>query len=141
MTLNATELLVIATKTQRLSEVEALEYLKSHGVEMSRDTYYRTLGRVSSQSKKRLFEICKNMNERYVERIDDVEFIRKELLEILKNPKSSTMERLRALHELRELQPWMTSFDEGAQGVLEDAAKQFGDEEHVDVSEFFKEKK
>ena len=129
------------TKSLRLSEAEALEYLKKHNIEITRDTYYRTLARVDSQSKKRLFEICKNMKERYAERIDDIELIRKSLLEIVNDPKATRMERLRALRDLRELQRWITTFDEGAQGVLEDAAKQFGDEEHVDVSDFFKEKK
>ena len=108
---------------------------------MTRDTYYRTLARVDSQAKKRLFEICKNMKERYAERIDDIELIRTSLLEIVKDPKATRMERLRALRDLRELQRWITTFDEGAQGVLEDAVKAFGEEEHVDVSDFFKEKK
>ena len=75
-----------------------------------------------------------------MDRIDDVELLRKLLLEILRNPKITTMEKLKAIHELRELEPWISAYDEAAQGVLEDSIKQFGKEEHVDVSGFFKEK-
>lgn len=137
MPLNPTELSVLATKTMRFSEKEALDYLKKHGIEISRDTYYRTLGRITSQTKDRLYEICKNMKERHMDRIDDVEMIRRELLEVLKIPKLKTGEKLKALHELRELQPWISAFDEAAQGVLEDSIKAFGQEEHIDVSSLF----
>jgi len=126
MPLNDRELLVVATKTMRLSEKEALDYLKEKGYEISKKTYYRILGRISSETRKRLFEICKNMMERHMDRIDDVELLRRLLLEILRDEKTKTADRIRAIHELRELEPWISAFDEAAQGVLEDFVKNFG---------------
>ncbi len=126
MPLNDTEKAVIATKVMRFSEKEALEYLEEKGHQMSKKTYYRILGRIAANTQQRLFEICKNMKERHMDRIDDVEFIRRELLEILKDDKTKTADKLKALHELRELEPWISAYDEAAQGVLEDFIKNFG---------------
>jgi len=139
--LNPTEILVVLTKTMRYSEKEALKKLKEKGHEMRRDEYYKILGRVTSQTKERLYEICKNMKERHMDRIDDVEMIRGQLVDILKAYGTNTTERLKALHELRELQPYISAYDEAAQGVLEDSVRAFGEEEHIDVSSLFVEKK
>ena len=138
--LNATELLIVATKTFRLSEAEALAYLKKHDVEITRNKYYKILGTVSGQTRERLYEVCKNMKERHMDRIDDVDLLRKLLLEIISDDKTKTSDKLKAIHELRELEPWISAFDEAAQGVLEDFVKQFGKEEHIDISNLFKEK-
>ncbi len=75
-----------------------------------------------------------------MERIDDVEMIRTELLDVLKDPQLKTENRLRALHEIRELQQWISAYDESAQGVLEDFVKNFGQEDKiVDISALEKE--
>jgi len=141
MPLNPTEILVVLTKTMRYSEKEALKKLKEKGHEMRRDEYYKILARVTSQTKERLYEICKNMKERHIDRINDVEMIRGQLVDLLKEPGVTRIERLKALHELRELQPYISAYDEAAQGVLEDSVRVFGEEEHVDVSSLFVEKK
>jgi len=130
MPLNDTEKTVIATKVMRFSEKEALEYLKEKGHQMSKKTYYRILGRIAANTRQRLFEICRNMKERHMDRIDDVEFIRRELLEILKTA-TKTADKLKALHELRELEPWISAYDEATQGVIEDVIKNFG-QDHED---------
>ena len=131
MPLNDREKVVITTKVMRFSEKEAIDYLKEKGYQMSKKTYYRILRRIAADTKKRLFEICKTMKERHMDRIDDVEFIRSQLLEILRDDKTKTTDKLKALHELRELEPWITAFDEAAQGVLEDFVKNFG-KDHED---------
>ena len=130
MPLNATESLVVATKIMRLSEKESLDYLKKRGIEISRDKYYRILGRVSSETSKRLYEICKNFKERHMARIDEVETIRQKLWEIFREA-TKTADKIRALHELRELQPWISAYDEATQGVIEDVIKNFG-QDHED---------
>lgn len=140
MPLNQAERSVVFTKTMRYTEKEALAYLKKKGHKMDRNQYYRIWGTVSTETRKRLFEICKNMKERHMERIDDVEMIRTQLLDVLKEPKLKTENKLRTLHELRELQQWISAYDESAQGVLEDFVKNFGQEDKiVDISSLEKE--
>ncbi len=121
----------------RFSEVEALEYLRKHDVNVSRDIYYKVIGQVESKVRDRLYEICKNMKERHMARIDEVEIIRKNLWECFREA-DKVIDKLRALHELRELQGWISAYDEASQGVLEDSIRLFGKEEHIDVSSLFK---
>lgn len=71
----------------RMSEVEALFYLKERGVDIKRDTYYKTLVKIRSMTKQRLFEIAKNFTELHIDRIDKIRTIEQELLNMLKSKK------------------------------------------------------
>jgi len=130
MPLNDTELLVVTTKTMRLSAKEALAYLKEKGHEMSKKTYYRILGRVSSETRKRLFEICKNFKERYLDRIDTLTTIEKLMWENY-NECDVPATRVRILKELREMQVYLSAFDEGTALVIEEVIRNFG-KDHED---------
>lgn len=130
MPLNETELLVVATKTMRLSEKEALDYLEEKSHKMSRQTYYRILGRVSSETRKRLFEICKNFKERYLDRIDTLTTIEKLMWENY-NECDVPATRVRILKELREMQVYLSAFDEGTALVIEEVIRNFG-KDHED---------
>lgn len=132
MPLNATELLVVATKTMRLSEKGALIYMEEHGEKISRDKYYRILGRVSSETRKRLFEICKNMKERHMQRIDELETIRKEIWEV-HNSSTDDNVKLRALKQLREIQPWISAYDESTASIIKEVIKNFGQDSEPEI--------
>ena len=130
MPLNATESLVVATKIMRLSEKESLDYLKKRGIEISRDKYYRILGRISSETSKRLYEICKNFKERHMQRIDKFEVIEKLMWENYKECNDPT-KRVRILKEIREMQIYLSAFDEATAGVIEEVIRNFG-KDHED---------
>lgn len=130
MPLNDTELLVVTTKTMRLSVKEALAYLKEKGHEMSKNTYYRILGRVSSETRKRLFEICKNFKEHHMQRIDEFEIIRKEMWDNY-NECDDPVDRVKILKEIREILIYISAFEEAAAGVIEEVIKNFG-KDHED---------
>ena len=132
MPLNATESLVVATKVMRLSEKEALAYMEEHEQKISRDKYYRILGRVSSETRKRLFEICKNMKERHMQRIDELETIRKELWEVYNSSTDGNV-KLRALKQLREIQPWISAYDESTAGIIKEVIKNFGQDSEPEI--------
>ena len=130
MPLNDTELLVVATKVMRLSEKEALAYMEEHYHKISREKYYRILGRVSSETRKRLFEICKNFKERHMQRIDELETIRRKLWEVFRSTEDENV-KLRALKQLTDIQPYISAYDESTAGVIEEVIKNFG-KDHED---------
>jgi len=134
--LNDIELLVVATKVMRFSEKEALEYLKTHHHEITRATYYRILGHVESETRTRLFEICKTMKEQHLERIDEIDKIKKEMW-VQYYREKEPLPKVRILKEIKELQPYVSAYCEATQAILEDSVKQFGDEENIDMSSLF----
>ena len=109
----------------RFSVKEALEYLKEKGNQMSKRTYYRILGRISSETSKRLFEISKNMRERHMERIDELETIRKEMWKNY-NKCDEPLDRVKILKQIVELLPYISAFDEATAGVIEEVIRNFG---------------
>ena len=130
MSLNDTEKTVIATKVMRFSEKEALDYLKEKGHQMSKRTYYRILGRISSKTSKRLFEISKNFKERHLQRIDEFEIIR---IEMWKNyyKCDDPLDRVKILKHIVDLLSSISAFDEATAGVIEDVIRNFG-KDHED---------
>lgn len=134
------ELSVISTKVMRYSEKEALDYLKNKGYTMSRDKYYRTLGHISAETKKRLYEVAKNSTERHMQRIDELATIKEELWNNYRKI-SNLVEKVKVLKEIKDLQPWVSAYDEATQGIVEDAIKNFGKGEPVvDISSLFQQK-
>ena len=161
--LNEMQILVLATKTMRFTESEALEYLKSKGHKVSKATYYNYLKDISVDTRKRLYDICKNFNEHHLERIDSIRAIEKQMWKeshmtrkiIIKNTDSgydkngkkysrtnqeiidiplSPLEKVKILKEIADLQPYISAYEEATQSILEQSIKQFGKEEGVDLS-------
>ncbi len=116
---------VIATKVMRFSEKKALEYLKEKGHLMSKSTYYRILGRVSSETSKRLFEICKNMKERHILQIDELETIRTEMWKNY-NKCDDPLDKVKILKEIRELIVYISAFDDSTALVIQEVIRNFG---------------
>ncbi len=125
MPLNATEMEVIMAQSIASSENDALQYLKEHGYEMHRATYYRTLGRIDVESGKRLYEIAKYQKERHRARIDKLEVIEK-LMWKNYNKCDDPAKCVRILKEIREMQVYLSAFDQGTAGVIEEVIKNFG---------------
>jgi len=133
MPLNDREVLVVATKVMHFSEKEAMAYLAAHNINISVPTYYRTLGRISAETQKRLFDICKNMKELHLERIDELRTIKKEMwlnYHKEKNPSKKVV----ILREIKEMQPYLSAYDEATQSILEESVKQFGNQENINLS-------
>ncbi len=70
-----------------MSEVEALDYLKNRGIDIKRDTYYKTLAKLKSMTRQRMYEIAKNFTQLHIDRIDKIHGIEIELLNMLKSEK------------------------------------------------------
>lgn len=135
MTLNDRELLVVATKIMRFSEEDALKYMKANKHEISAPTYYRILGRVESQTRQRLYEIAKNLRAFHMERIDELEKIRKEMWKNY-HKEEKPYWRTKILVEIKEIQPYISAYHEATQSILEETVKQFAKEENHPLSIF-----
>jgi len=138
MALNERELLVIATKIVGYNEKEALEYMEKHEHEMSAATYYRTLGKIEGQTRKRLYEIAKNMRELHMQRIDELEKVRKEMWKQYKleneREDGKPILAVRILKEIKEVQPYISAYHEATKEILEGTVKQFANEEGINLS-------
>ena len=88
MPLNGTEILVLAAKTMRMTDQQALTYFESKGAKISRTTYYRTLGTLHTKTKNRMYEICKNFRELHMERIDNLRQVETEYWNNYKSTKT-----------------------------------------------------
>jgi len=137
MGLNETEILVLATKIYRYQEDAALEYLKKKGCEMSRATYYRTLGHIEGETRKRLHEIARGMNELHMERIDELEKVRTAMWEQYKMEEIPIL-KVRILKEIKELQPYISAYHESTKDILEDTIRRFANEESIAISNLSK---
>ena len=116
---------VIMAQAITSSENDALQYLKENGYEMHRATYYRTLARIDVESGKRLYEIAKYQKERHRARIDKLEVIEK-LMWKNYNKCDDPAKCVRILKEIREMQVYLSAFDQGTAGVIEEVIKNFG---------------
>jgi len=144
MPLTATEIQVITAQATTSSENGALQYLKEQGCEMHRATYYRTLARINVESRKRLYEIAKHQKNRHMARINKLEVIEKLMWENY-NKCDDPAKRVRILKEIREMQVYLSAFDQGTAGIIEEVIKNFGrdnEENHGEsISNLFNESK
>lgn len=131
MVLNRREREILITKARKWTIEKSLAYLKEEGFEMVSSTYYKILGEMSTKTKERLLEICKKMEERHMERIEELGSIKDLLWKTLNDPKITNTERIRVLKELREIQPYISAYDESTQGVIEGVIQNFGKEDQL----------
>lgn len=144
MPFTATELEVIEADATCSSEKEALAHLEENGFKMHRSTYYKTLARIDVESGKRLYEIAKGMKVRYRQRIDKLELIERLQWKLYKK-ESDLVKKSKILKEIREMQVYLSAFDQGAAGVIKEEIRNFGKPGEADhgqsMSNLFDERK
>lgn len=128
MPLNETLQLVWAAH-KRIKHWEKIKpFLKEHGHEMGRATFYRKLGAARKQRREQLYEIAKGYAEGTVDRINTFYTLEDTLFEILENTTDNNV-KIRAVKEIKELQYDITAFEESTQGTIEQDVKLFGNQE------------
>lgn len=132
MPLNDREKLVVATRAMRFSEKESLEYLAAHDHKISARTYYKTLAHVEAETKKRLYEIAKTQKERHLERIEELALVKKELWRCY-HEETTTIFKTRILKEIKEIQAWISAYDESTSGIIEEVIKNFGQDSESQI--------
>ncbi len=135
MGLNELELLIISTKAMRFSEGEARAYLTMKGYPMSRITYYRTLGHISSETRKRAFEIAKSFLEDHIQVCDELDNIKKIMYqEALQE--SDHLKKTMILAKITETMiPYISAYREATKQIIEEVKKKVGNqEENINLS-------
>lgn len=135
MVLNDLELEIISTKAMRFSEDEALNYLKSKGYEISARTYYRSLGHVSSETRKRSFEIAKSFLEDHINTVSELENIKK-LMYVNYNNEDDPLKKSMILVKITETMiPYISAYREATKQIIHEVKKEIGSkEESINLS-------
>lgn len=133
MVLNDLELEVIATKAMRYSEKEALQYLKDKGFDVSPSTYYRTLGHISAETRKRAFEIAKSFLEDHIQICDELNNIKKLMYENYNKELDYTKRAMILVKITDTIIPYISAYREATKKIIEKVKNQI-DKEEIDLS-------
>lgn len=110
---------VLATMTMRLNFQESLAYLRGEGFPMSQSTLTRIKRDIKKNSLKRLYQVAGvEFQEQHLNRIDNCELIAKLMWEEFIRERSPYL-RVKILKEIKELQPYLSSYYEATKMVLE----------------------
>ena len=81
MVLTDLEIVVLSTKSRRLTVDDSLKYLEGRGFIINKRKYYRILARISSRYKERSFGVAKNFLEAHVDMVEEMINIKKLMYE------------------------------------------------------------
>lgn len=133
--LNDLEQCIVGVKAMRYNEKKALEYLRENGHDISRAKYYKTLGHISSETRKRAFEIAKSYLDDHVDVLDKLERIEQELYEIAEKETDQTKKAMILLKTVETMIPFITEYRDITKAVIEKVKKEVGKEEiNYDIS-------
>ena len=112
---------VLETMRMRLTEKEALEYLRNAGFEMSDTTWYREKKLLEEMKLKRLYDIAKiGFEDQHLQRMDICELIQKLMWQNVKEQKDP-YKRNHILKEILSLQPLLSNYYEATKDVMKDS--------------------
>ena len=135
MVLNDLEIVIVSTKAMRFTEKEALAYLKTQGHKISPMTYYRTLGHISSETRKRAFEIARSFLEDHIQTFDELDNIKKLMYQnyVLE---SDSLKKTMILAKITETMiPYISAYREATKKIIEEVQKKMGNQkENIDLS-------
>ena len=106
----------------KLSEKEALDYLKDRGFTISRESYYRYKRKIAQSRFDRLSLIAKSQFvDQHLERIDQLELINQEMWHCYREKDYKGMD---ALLRIAELQTYISPYYDASRYVMEQSIKQ-----------------
>ena len=110
---------VLTTLTMRLTRKEALDYLKELGYPMSESTLGRIKSELRRTSLSRMHKIAAyEFHQQHLNRIDNCELIAKLMWQEY-GKERSPYRRVLILKEIKEIQPYLSSYYEATKMVLE----------------------
>jgi len=102
-----------------LNEREALEYLRTYGFEMSRASLYRHKNNLKKRIRERLHIIAaKTFEEQHLERIDELELIKKKMWED-HGEERSPYRRVMILREIKDVQRYISAYYEATEDFVD----------------------
>ena len=112
---------VLETMRMRLTEKEALEYLRNAGFETSDTTWYREKKQLEKMKLKRLYHIAKiGFEDQHLQRIDICELIQKLMWQNVKEEKNP-YKRNQILKDILSLQPLLSTYYEATKDVMKES--------------------
>jgi len=112
---------VLETIRMRLTEKEALEYLRNTGFEMSDTTWYREKKQLEKMKLKRLYDIAKlGFEDQHLQRIDICELIQKLMWQNVKEEKNP-YKRNQILKDILSMQPLLSKYYEATKDVMKES--------------------
>lgn len=115
---------VLETMRMRLTEKQSLIYLEDAGYPMSDTTWYREKKRIDKLKLKRLHLIAAiGFEDQHLDRIDINEIINKEMWKNYRECKDPH-KRVMILKEIKELQPYISSYYEATKSVIKPSGGQ-----------------
>ncbi len=110
---------VLATITMRLTRKEALDYLREQGYHISNSTLGRIKSELKRNSLSRMHKIAAyEFHEQHLNRIDTCELIAKLMWQEY-GKERSPYRRVLILKEIKEIQPYLSSYYQTTKMVLE----------------------
>jgi hypothetical protein len=112
---------VLETMRMRLTEKEALEYLRNAGFQMSDTTWYREKKLLEEMKLKRLYDIAKlGFEDQHLQRIDICELIQKLMWQNVKEEKNP-YKRNQILKDILSMQPLLSKYYEATKDVMKES--------------------
>jgi len=112
---------VLETIRMRLTEKEALEYLRNTGFVMSDTTWYREKKQLEKMKLKRLYDIAKlGFEDQHLQRIDICELIQKLMWQNVKEEKNP-YKRNQILKDILSMQPLLSTYYEATKDVMKES--------------------
>lgn len=137
MVLNDLELEIIAAKSMRFTEKDAMKHLKDKGFNISVRTYYTILGHISAETRKRAFEHAKSFLEDHINIIDELENIKKIMYEKAMKENDNFKSAMIFVKITETMIPYISAYKEATKDIIiEEVKNKIGEEEPVNLSTF-----
>jgi len=112
---------VLETIRMRLTENEALTYLRNVGFETSDTTWYREKKKLEKMKLERLYHIAKiGFEDQHLERIDTCELIQKLMWQNVKEEKEPC-KRNQILKDILSIQPYLSAYYDSTIAVMKES--------------------
>ena len=110
--------LVLSTIIMRLTTEQALEFIKDKGYSISRSNFFRLKGQLNKDKLKNLYSIAKNFDSFHLERLNEIQEVRRLLWQNY-NECKNPYQKSQILREIRDLQPYLSSYLEATKLLIE----------------------
>src|SRR6478672_8786690 len=107
--LSETQQKIVDTITMRMNLVDALQYLKDTGYEMSKPTYYRHKRKIQDMKLERMRYIALHFQDQHVERIERCELVEALMWENY-HLEDDPAKKVKILAEIINMQPFLSSY-------------------------------
>ena len=124
MVLNDLERCILATKAMQYSEKDSMDYLKKKGFKIVRSSYYRILGHISVETRKRAYEIAKNFLEDHIDTVDELNHIKKLMYEQSEKEKDPLKKTMILAKITETMIPYISAYREATKKIIEKVKKE-----------------